>query len=1041
MKRKIVWGILTICFVLIFFNGTNSYADSLIPKISSASVTENGFNTDIPPALTITPQASGLVQYRIFFYNKETGVLIDATHGYTAAVDGTKSYTAKLDTTFIAGNYRISVWVKRANTDGINSNQNGSFDSSLCIENIVCEQYPQIFSAGIQQSKLTSIDQPVINVNLKSSKQFQYRVFFYNIDTKTLIDATQGYVQAVSNSISTINVPRTFNAGKYRISIWLKRTGASGLKSNENGDYDSSYCIENASVYSDLKIVQASTSETPLVSGDKVSFNVTTYSSQKVQYRVFFYNLDTKILKDVTNGYLPGVDTKTQNTIQIDNTIPAGNYRVSIWARIDGQIGQKSNENGDYDSSLCLENVQCINPPAVSSATVNPSTLTIKSMPQITMTSTVNQLVQYRVFFYAKSSMKLIDVTNGYLDAVNGQTPFTFQLNQNLPADDYRVSIWVKRSGIQGCKSNVNGDYDGSYCIENLKIYSIQTINSVSLESGTLTAGEKPTFDMSFKGNGKLSLRVFFYNKDTGELTDVTNGYIDNIDPSVPYKLAINKAFIAGNYRVSVWIKETGTTGIFGNSNGDFDDKYIIENQVCIPAPTIQSASLTTPYMIYGQAPAINIVPKYQGMVQYRVFIYNKDTNKLTDLTNGYTSPMDGNTPYLYKISDTIDVSKYRFSVWIKRANKMGFLSNSNGDYDSSLCIETYCAPVIQLSGNPAVIQLGDQLSFGIKALNIDQVQYDVLCLEEYTGILKDISGGYTNATNGDVTYNYKMSNTLGTGKFKITVRVRRNGVTGLFSDNYGNYDNSYSYETMIIRNSSYESYKNTQYSISLSDAERIQYNSRSTPVYDSGGEVWKPASMELIDKYMNPMNFVGDEYGKYQFLVLSFNNEVSASDVNNLLSNKGILIGTGQEFYNAAKNSNVNLMYLVSHALLETGNGTSRLATGVVYNGRTVYNMFGIGAYDSDPIGGGSKYAYDHGWFSVDAAISGGANFISSNYINNGPYYQNTLYKMRWNPAKPDSNQYATDVLWAYNQVFNIKRLYDKCPNAKLYFDIPVYY
>ncbi len=94
----------------------------------------------------------------------------------------------------------------------------------------------------------------------------------------------------------------------------------------------------------------------------------------------------------------------------------------------------------------------------------------------------------------------------------------------------------------------------------------------------------------------------------------------------------------------------------------------------------------------------------------------------------------------------------------------------------------------------------------------------------------------------------------------------------------------------------------------------------------------------------------------------------------------------------------------------------------------------------DSDPIGQGSKYAYEQGWFSVDLAIKGGAKWISSGYINNATYKQDTLYKMRWNPSNPTVHQYATDVMWAYNQVGNIKKVIDQLQNVVFNFDVPVY-
>ncbi|MBS4536518.1 SH3 domain-containing protein, partial [Clostridium sp. D2Q-14] len=177
-----------------------------------------------------------------------------------------------------------------------------------------------------------------------------------------------------------------------------------------------------------------------------------------------------------------------------------------------------------------------------------------------------------------------------------------------------------------------------------------------------------------------------------------------------------------------------------------------------------------------------------------------------------------------------------------------------------------------------------------------------------------------------------------------------------------------------------------------------------------------------------------------YQFLVLSGNSGLSANQLNNILKGKGILEGKGQAFIDASKKYNVNEIYLISHVLLETGNGKSSLATGRTVNGKTVYNMYGIGAYDHDPIGTGSQYAYNQEWFTPENAIIGGAKFISQRYVNNSSYKQDTLYKMRWNPDTPGTHQYATDIGWAYKQTAKIKELYDLCTDYTLRFEIPKY-
>ncbi|NLM51672.1 MAG: hypothetical protein GX197_02460 [Firmicutes bacterium] len=180
---------------------------------------------------------------------------------------------------------------------------------------------------------------------------------------------------------------------------------------------------------------------------------------------------------------------------------------------------------------------------------------------------------------------------------------------------------------------------------------------------------------------------------------------------------------------------------------------------------------------------------------------------------------------------------------------------------------------------------------------------------------------------------------------------------------------------------------------------------------------------------------------GIFQFLVLSESTNVNPAEINEkILQGKGILEGMADVFVAAARRYNLNEVFLVALALHESGEGRSLLANGVEYNGTVVYNMFGIGAIDADPILKGAERAYQEGWFTPEEAIFGGAKFISEQYINHPLYHQNTLYKMRWNPAYPGEHQYATDIGWAYKQVVKIKTLYDQLTTYVLRFEIPRY-
>ncbi|MPQ33309.1 hypothetical protein E4V42_17955 [Clostridium estertheticum] len=260
--------------------------------------------------------------------------------------------------------------------------------------------------------------------------------------------------------------------------------------------------------------------------------------------------------------------------------------------------------------------------------------------------------------------------------------------------------------------------------------------------------------------------------------------------------------------------------------------------------------------------------------------------------------------------------------------------------------------------------------------------------------------------------------------------------------------------------------FKLTPYNISLDDF--ISKEMANTPAASIGGKwlyaatkdgklgytsegnnTWvnSPTNYNSIKNQLtsniNPINLENDPVKIYQFLELNYSDCVSADVLNKMFGENNALSGKGQVFIDAAQKSNVNPLYLAGHSILETGHGTSLLAnggtkkaTGEYTYGMPVYNLFGIGAIDSNANGAGTSKAFENGWTDIDSAIYGGAAFISKKYINKG---QNTIYKMKWNNLDVNQ-QYATDVSWANSQTKIIKQYFDLCPEAKLTFDIPVY-
>lgn len=235
----------------------------------------------------------------------------------------------------------------------------------------------------------------------------------------------------------------------------------------------------------------------------------------------------------------------------------------------------------------------------------------------------------------------------------------------------------------------------------------------------------------------------------------------------------------------------------------------------------------------------------------------------------------------------------------------------------------------------------------------------------------------------------------------------------------------------------------NYDYSLDYMVDQQMKYGG---PKADGAGKV--KATEDEVAYYVNPANFTKGTQAYYQFLDLTQPAGLKVKEINeNILKGKGSLEGTGQAFIDAGKKYNINEAYLIAHTLHETGNGKSTLASGVKVDAKgnvvsdgskaahTVYNMYGYGAKDSCPLECGAKYAFDQGWFKPEDAILGGAGKVSENYISRG---QDTLYKMKWNPEKPATHQYATHVQWAVIQTKRIAEIYNSLDNYILVYDVP---
>lgn len=226
--------------------------------------------------------------------------------------------------------------------------------------------------------------------------------------------------------------------------------------------------------------------------------------------------------------------------------------------------------------------------------------------------------------------------------------------------------------------------------------------------------------------------------------------------------------------------------------------------------------------------------------------------------------------------------------------------------------------------------------------------------------------------------------------------------------------------------------------------------------LYDDGQ--WYYASEAALEVYMDPRNGL-TENGIFQFEQLTYNEEchtleaVTAFLRNTFMTDSKPAPGTNttyaQLFWDIGREDGrkVSPFHLAARVLQEQGKGTSPLISGTYKGYEGYYNFFNIkasGTTSQQIYENGLKYAKEQGWYGVEKALRGGADFISANYIRKG---QDTLYLQKFNvnpngTYAPYTHQYMQNIMAPTSEAFSMKRLYESASavDSTFVFKIPVY-
>lgn len=228
----------------------------------------------------------------------------------------------------------------------------------------------------------------------------------------------------------------------------------------------------------------------------------------------------------------------------------------------------------------------------------------------------------------------------------------------------------------------------------------------------------------------------------------------------------------------------------------------------------------------------------------------------------------------------------------------------------------------------------------------------------------------------------------------------------------------------------------------------------------DSGG--WVAASSQIIMYYLDPRNFLTDDF-IFMFENLSYNPSVqTAEGVRNILAGSfmegqytcpdtGEVLSYPQTFIDAAEVSGVSPYHLASRCLNEQGYSGVPQSWGTVSGWEGYFNFFDIQAYATSYMSAaqmGAKYASTYNpdyllpWTNQYRSIIGGSIFLGNGFIDRD---QDTLYLQKFDMTDGGNgyfmHQYMTCVFGQANEALSLRNAYSSAVlDSAIEFKIPVY-
>ncbi|WP_251860927.1 N-acetylmuramoyl-L-alanine amidase [Clostridium sp. Marseille-Q2269] len=155
---------------------------------------------------------------------------------YGQVINGNEEYIINPNINYSKGTYRISVWIKKAGTEGkiTNAEGLGKYDNYATISFNVYQPL-KISSLNLQKSILNTSNMQNYFISASDGSLVQYKVLINYVGTNKW-EVIQNYGEPIKGDIVHNVTPNfKYKPGEYRVSVWVKRYGTEGKIANQQG--------------------------------------------------------------------------------------------------------------------------------------------------------------------------------------------------------------------------------------------------------------------------------------------------------------------------------------------------------------------------------------------------------------------------------------------------------------------------------------------------------------------------------------------------------------------------------------------------------------------------------------------------------------------------------------------------------------------------------------------------------------------------------------------------------------------------------------